>query len=413
MLPVVLRFSHSAWGFALPAATAVLTALLAWTWLSSRHTASRSATLIMASTVLLTTAATLYGVRRPIVPAPLVIHAFGLFLCSAAWGAWGTAGYAVKELGLERAKLPAAFVACAVGALLGARLLFVLTVPIAGWRESLALHQGGLSLWGGVLGGTLAVGAWCRRTQQAFWQWSPALAPAALVAIAIGRVGCFASGSHFGRALLADAWPVLRGLGTYPRWSDSVMTVSAGPPVWLAQVERQEIPAIRLLSNPTHPVQLYEVLALGVVLAVVIKSRQWWSRPRELCCGLTFVYAVIAFSLEWLRGDAERGFLGPSLRPAMPLAGSTLLFVGLLVLLLRSVRHTPAWRVRVAIAFVAAHGLLMWVVAAQLGEDHARVVRLSVAQVSAVLAAACSALAAAGSSPRVRLPATASAASLQ
>lgn len=413
MLPVVLRFSHSAWGFALPVATAVLTMLLAWAWLSARHTASRSATLIMASAVLLTAAATLYGVRRPIVPAPLVVHAFGLFLCVAALSAWGLAGYSVKELGLERTKLPAAFVACAVGALLGARLLFVLTVPIAGWRESLALHHGGLSLWGGVLGGALAVWVWCRLAQQGFWHWSTALVPAALLSLAIGRVGCFASGSHFGRGLSADAWPVLRGLGTYPRWPDSVMAVSAGPPVWLTQVERQEIPAVRLLSNPTHPVQLYEALAIGVLLVLVLKRRHWWSRPRELCCGLAFGYAVIGFTLEWLRGDAERGFLGPTLRPSIALACGALVFVVLLGLLLRGFELPPAWRVRLAIVFAVTHGLLTWIVANQLGADHVRQVRLSVAQVLAVLVAACSALAAAGLAPRVRLSATASTADLR
>lgn len=407
MLPVVLRFAHPAWGFVLPATTGVLTLLLVGLWLNARRTTSRGAQLIMAGAVLLTAAATLYGVQRPIVPTAVVLHAFGVFLCLAALAAWGTAGYSVKELGLNRAELPAMFVTCAVGALFGARLLFVLTVATDGWRESFALHHGGLSLWGALLGGALALWARCRLIQHSAWQWSTALAPAALVAIALGRVGCFASGSHFGRTLSSDAWPILRGLGTYPRWPDTVMSVTAGPPVWLAQVERGEIPASRLLSIASHPVQLYEALAIACLLGFAVKYRRRWREPRELCL-LSFAYAAIAFALEWLRGDAERGFLGPSLRMPLAVAGGVVLFTVLLWLTLKGLQWEAPRRVRWSLAFVFGYGLLMWRMGSQLDFDHVRVVRLSVAQVLAAVAVAFSAFAASAAVTRTPLATTAS-----
>lgn len=407
MLPVVLRFTHPAWGFVLPATTAVLTVLLGWTWLSARRAASRSASLFLASAVLLTAAATLYAVRRPLVPAPVIVHAFGVFLCVAVLSAWGAAGYAVKQVGLDRSKLAGAFVACGIGALLGGRLLFVLTVPMPGWREGLALHHGGLSLWGGLFGGALALWVHCRLTQQSVWQWSAALGPAALLAVALGRVGCFASGSHFGRELPVEAWPVLRGLGTYPRWSDAVMAVAAGPPVWLAQVEQREITAVRVLSNPTHPVQLYEAVAVAVLFGLALKYRQRWKSPRQMCCALGFAYAAIAFALEWLRGDVDRGFLGPSLQLSVALWGSALMLMAMLWLMLRSFEWGASQRMRWGVVFALGYGVLMWSIASQLGQDHVRMVRVSVAQALAMLAAVWVAFAAAGIAARAQLSAPA------
>jgi prolipoprotein diacylglyceryltransferase len=407
MLPVVLRFAHPAWGFVLPAITGVLTLSLLGLWLNTRHTASRGARLIMAGAVVLAASATLYGVQRPIVPPSVVLHAFGVFLCVAALVAWGAAGYSVKELGLARSELPAIFVACAVGALLGSRLLFVLSVPLPAWREGFALHHGGLSLWGALWGGLLGLWARCRFTQQSAWQWSSALAPAALLAIALGRVGCFASGSHFGRTLSDDGWSILRGLGTYPRWPDTVMSVTAGPPVWLAQVERAEIPASRLLSMATHPVQLYEALAVACLVGLVVKYRQRWREPREFFCLLSFGYVLIAVALEWLRGDVERGFLGPALRPSIALGCSVMLLTALLWLTLKGLQWAVPRRVRWSLGFVLGYGLLTWRIGSQLDFDHVRVVRLSIAQVLAGVAAACSALAASTAVARTPLAATA------
>jgi prolipoprotein diacylglyceryltransferase len=408
MLPVVLRFAHPAWGFVLPATTGFLALWLAWLWLSTRHTAARGARLMMAGAVACVAAATLYGVQRPTVPAPIVVHAFGVFLCLAALGAWGTAGYSVRALGLPGTRLAAVFVSCGVGALLGARLLFVSTVPIDGWRESFVLHHGGLSLWGALLGGALALWGHCRLTQQNVWPWFTALMPAALLAIALGRVGCYASGSHYGRLLSNDASPILRGLGTYPRWPDSVVSVVPGPPVWLAQVERAEIPVTRLLSTATHPVQLYEALAIACLLGLAMKYRHRWREPRELSLLLGFTYAAIAFALEGLRGDAERGFLGPSLRVAIVVAGGVLLWATLLWLTLKGLQWAAPRRVRWCLAFAVGYGLLMWHVGAQLELDHVRVVRLSVAQVLAGAVAAGGALAASTAFERTPFAATAS-----
>lgn len=92
-----------------------------------------------------------------------------------------------------RILLATAMVAAAV--LAGAHALFA------------ALHggngmvwSGGLASIGGVAAGLLAAPAAARLTRQPLWPLLDRLVPAALLALAIGRVGCFLGGCCWGRA---------------------------------------------------------------------------------------------------------------------------------------------------------------------------------------------------------------------
>ena len=63
------------------------------------------------------------------------------------------------------------------------------------------------------------------------------------------------------------------------------------------------------LGVPLHPVQLYEsIVCLGLFVALVRLSR----RKRfdgEVILAYTSLYAIARFLLEFLRGDADRGFV--------------------------------------------------------------------------------------------------------
>jgi prolipoprotein diacylglyceryltransferase len=387
MLPVVLRFTHPFWGFVLPALLALLGAFLVWMAWQARRESSRSATGILVLAAMLVAATSVQRALHPSIPAPVVVHAFGAFLCAASLAAWGLAAHSVNERQLSRDHLPGAFVSCAVGALLGARLLFVLSTQGVEWREGLALHHGGLSLWGGILAGGLTLWVYCRWTAQAPWPWAAALAPSALLAVALGRLGSFASGAHFGRELSADASSLLRGLGTYPRWSDEVRALTAGPPVWLAQVEKQHILASRLLSNPTHPVQLYEALLLAALVALIRWRRGRLGPAREQCLLLGFAYAATAFALEYLRGDTDRGLWGPNLSVSLALWGGGLLVLVALLVILSGLGYAGTTRWRWIAGFAAGYGLMLWSIGGQLAQERVRVMQLSSAQWLALLTA--------------------------
>lgn len=132
---------------------------------------------------------------------PLFVHAYGLAyivgglaaiaVTTRRWKAQGGSRELVHEVALWG--FPAG--------LIGGRLYFLATswneVPDH-WWGSFAIWQGGLGIWGGIAGGTLA-GVWVLRRRHAdIPRFMDAAAPALLVAQAIGRVGNYFNQELFG-----------------------------------------------------------------------------------------------------------------------------------------------------------------------------------------------------------------------
>src|SRR6266702_2150482 len=88
--------------------------------------------------------------------------------------------------------------------IIGARIYFVITtpfdiVPHHQWWAPFAVWDGGLGVWGGIAAGTLA-GAWrVRRAGASAGMFMDAVAPALLVAQAIGRIGNYFNQELFGK----------------------------------------------------------------------------------------------------------------------------------------------------------------------------------------------------------------------
>jgi prolipoprotein diacylglyceryl transferase len=86
--------------------------------------------------------------------------------------------------------------------IIGGRIYFDITTPSQiphVWYGVFAVWSGGLGIWGGVLGGALA-GAWrVRRRGASVPQVMDAIAPALLVAQAIGRIGNYFNSELFGK----------------------------------------------------------------------------------------------------------------------------------------------------------------------------------------------------------------------
>jgi phosphatidylglycerol:prolipoprotein diacylglycerol transferase len=187
--------------------------------------------------------------------------------------------------------------------LLGARVL----EAVINW-ERYFTTPGGLKLLvfstGVFLGGlvsALAFGAWrFRQTGLPVLQGLDILAPVAAIVEAIGRWGCFLSGCCWGTPTDLP-WAV-----TFPE---------------TAQHIHRGLPGV-----PLHPTQLYFSLNGFVLLGVVVYV---YARKRfhgQVITVFVALYAVTRFVLEYVRGDAERGFVLGGL-----LSTSQLVAVGLFV----------------------------------------------------------------------------------
>lgn len=163
-------------------------------------------------------------------------------------------------------------------AFIGARLLHVIdawqyytTYPL----QILAIQEGGLAIYGGLLGG-LAGGAWAARRKGVLsWSLLDAAAPGMILGQAIGRVGCFVNGDH-------------QGSPTYLPWATAYVHPGSMAPD----------------SLPRHPTQVYEGIYDLAILALLLLIGR-----RVKVDGVVFTVYALAYSfgrfwISALREDA-------------------------------------------------------------------------------------------------------------
>lgn len=245
------------------------------------------------------------------------VRAYGLFIAIAfGAGIWLAKRVAARRRP-EYVPLVEAFAGTAfLSAILGARLWEVAFTweyyRTAPWWEIFAIWHGGLSIQGGVVGGSLAAAWFTWRHKISFWDFADTLAPGLLLGQAIGRIGsCFLNGDAYGKP------------------TDSIFGViyAPGTPAYMAYG-----------ATPLWPAELFEgVWDLGVMaLALWLLRRE---RPKgTVILWYVLLYSLGRFSLEFLRADSL-GFFGTGLKAAQV---TSLLFalIAAVALLLR--RQRPA-----------------------------------------------------------------------
>jgi len=134
---------------------------------------------------------------------PLFLHAYGLmYAIGIALAVWITARRWTAAGG-DRALVYDVLVWAVPAGIVGGRIYFDITTPFDitphTWWGPLAVWEGGLGIWGGVAAGTL-VGVWrVRRAGASVGVFMNAIAPALLVAQAIGRIGNYFNQELFGK----------------------------------------------------------------------------------------------------------------------------------------------------------------------------------------------------------------------
>jgi phosphatidylglycerol:prolipoprotein diacylglycerol transferase len=197
------------------------------------------------------------------------ITSFGVMVAVAALvGLW------LFRRELRRSGLPSdaadAGVVGVAGGLIGAKLLWTIEHAGEGPLLDLLFSRGGLSWYGGLIGG---VGAGLIFIVLRGWRVVPVLAaatPALAIGHMIGRIGCFLVGDDYGRP-------------TDLPWG--VAFPDGLPPT----------------TVPVHPTQLYEALALIPVALLLFR----WRRERRsdrVVLGAYFVLAgALRFAIEFIR----------------------------------------------------------------------------------------------------------------
>jgi phosphatidylglycerol:prolipoprotein diacylglycerol transferase len=185
----------------------------------------------------------------------------------------------------------------AIGGLAGAKIAWTLENLGTAPATDLLFSRGGLSWFGGLIGGLTVGLLMLRRMRLPLIAALSAAAPALAVGHAIGRVGCFLVGDDYGQPTTLP-WGV-----AFPK----------GLPPTLDRV---------------HPTQLYECFGLLILMALLIRWRRHGTRDDVVLGRYLLLAGLLRFSIEFIRVD--RHVLGPFavahiISAGVAIAGLTLL----------------------------------------------------------------------------------------
>lgn len=214
---------------------------------------------------------------------PIPLRAYGIVIAvGMIVGVWWTARRYRARGGDPDVLYDVAMWAIPIG-IIGARLYHVVTSPEAYFGPGgdpwliPQIWRGGLGIWGGVGAGALGAFLAVRRAGVCFGPIADSLAPALLVAQAIGRWGNWFNQELFG------------GPTTLP---------------WGLQIDAAHLPAGYAPGTLFHPAFLYECLWNLAAAALIV----WLDRRRRFAAGQVFGLYLMAYTLgrawiEMLRID--------------------------------------------------------------------------------------------------------------
>ena len=255
---------------------------------------------------------------------PLTIHFYALCIIAGIIAAVLLTNHRLTRRGAENwVVIDIAIIAVPLG-IIGARIFHVLTHPNFYFGEGRntwnpfepgsvwAIWEGGIAIFGALLGG--AIGAWlgCRWTGIRFWTFADALAPGILLAQAMGRFG-----NWFNHELF--------GLPTDLPWGLEIESTNPAFPAGLAE------------GTLFHPTFLYEVLWNGLGVLVLL----WAGHRLRLQWGKLFALYLVWYSAgrivwESIRIDPSEILFGLRSNVWAAIVG---VVVGIVIFIVQTRRH--------------------------------------------------------------------------
>jgi phosphatidylglycerol---prolipoprotein diacylglyceryl transferase len=341
-------------------------------------------------------------------PIGLPIRGYGVMVLLGLLSGVGLTVLRARQLGIAADNVIGLGFWMMFTGILGARAFYVIQKweEFDTWGKVFQLTEGGLVIYGGVLGGLIAGAVYCTKHRLKIPAMADLITPGFLLGLAFGRVGCLLHGCCYGGVCAADLPSLQFAHGSVPYQAQiatgrllGITTESRQLPSRILAVEpesaaaRHGIAAGQQLegvlldglpaqkgSNPTAPPQLYvqaivdgtkydffpsalPVVSLpthpsqvySAINALLLCALLWFLQPLPMRDGITFLagialYAVSRFVLEGVRSD-EAGQLGTSLTIAQWIA---VISIGLAVAGLIALSRRPpgrCWRWEAAASY--------------------------------------------------------------
>jgi phosphatidylglycerol---prolipoprotein diacylglyceryl transferase len=218
-----------------------------------------------------------------------------------------------RRIGIDDDDVYALLTLAAVGAIVGARLAYVVNhaSEFASVAEVLRVWEGGISLLGGFFGAIAFAMPAMRRRRISFWKVMDAAAPGMALGVVVGRVGELVVADHLGKPT-----DFFLGYRCPPAGVETAFPCEPGSVV--------------------HQTALYDLVLTAVLLAVLLRLRRTPRIDGFLVMVFGAWYGAQRVVEDFLREDVRRlGLTGSQM--------TALATVAVCTAWIAFVRRTPAW----------------------------------------------------------------------
>ena len=209
---------------------------------------------------------------------PLTIRTYGLMIVIAILVGAHLATREARRKEIEEAVIYDLILYLILFGLIGSRLLYCLYdlgYFIENPLEIFAIWRGGLSFYGGLIGGFIASLWFVKSRDLPFLKLADIVAPPIILGYAIGRLGCLMAGCCF-------------GIPAHLPWC-----INFSNPDSLAP-----------LHTCLHPIQIYKSVLGFCIFLLLFLYRKRVKFTGQLFLVYVSLYSIIRFFLDFLRGDA-------------------------------------------------------------------------------------------------------------
>lgn len=343
-------------------------------------------------------------------PMGLPVRGYGVMVLLGLFAGIGLTTWRGKQVGISPDVIISLGFWMMVGGVIGARAFFVIQYwdeflqipPGQRWIAIVKLTEGGLVIYGGMIGGVVAGAIFCWKHGFPTLAFGDLIAPGFLIGSAFGRIGCLLNGCCFGGICEANLPTVqfpqgsppyvaqlengrLLGIRTTPIGKhelniDSVEAGSIAAKDWQASpgmhmsVEHRPIPPtpgiddpartpaivahveidnrsqtltssmLPAWSLPVHPSQIYSAIDSFLLCLLITCLQPWVRRDGQAFFTAVGLHGVARFTLELIRSD-EMGKFGTSLTIAqwISLCGMAVAVVAWLITVRMPTKRAWQW----------------------------------------------------------------------
>jgi phosphatidylglycerol---prolipoprotein diacylglyceryl transferase len=247
--------------------------------------------------LLVLTGAAIVGLPK-LFPGGLPVRGYGVMVLAGALAGVALATYRAQRAGVDRELIWSMAFWLFIGGMAGGRAFYVIEYWHDQFRATtlretffrvINFPQGGLVIYGALLGGVIAVLLFIHKYRLPALATFDLIAPSMMIGLALGRIGCFLNGCCYG------------GPTSLP-WG---VRFPAGSPPYIDQAASGLLSAAKLPANslPVHPAQLYSAVTAALIGWVLWSYYPFRRRDGQVLALMLLLYPISRFLEEIIRTD--------------------------------------------------------------------------------------------------------------